>query len=179
MQKEIKHRWWILIIAALTGFLFDWWTKVQAVSHLTIGHPVHVMGTWLQFTLLYNKAALFGLDPRHLVPGFPVNSVFTIFTSIAIVALIGYYAYLKKSEVLMHLGLAMVLPGAIGNLFDRIVYPGRGVVDFIMVDLKVWPFNPWPVFNMADAYVTVGVIMLLISIVFEEQRRKSSSSRNG
>jgi signal peptidase II len=172
LQKEIKHRWWILVIITAAGFLFDWWTKTQAVRHFTQGHPVPVAGDYLQFVLLYNKAALFGLDPRRLIPGFPVNIVFTIFAGIATVVLIVYYAYLKKTELLMHLGLALVLPGAIGNLFDRIVYPGRGVVDFIMVDLKVWPFHPWPVFNMADAYVTVGVGVLLLSMVLDERRKK-------
>jgi len=172
LQKEIKYRWWILGIIAIAGFLFDWWTKTQATSHLTPDHPVPVIGNYLQFVLLYNKAALFGLDPRRLVPGFPVNLVFTVFTSIAVVALIVYYKFLKKTEILMHIGLAVVLPGAIGNLFDRIVYPGRGVVDFVMVNLRVWPFNPWPVFNMADAYVTIGVGLLLINMLLEERRIK-------
>lgn len=175
LQKEIKHRWWILAIVALTGFLLDWWTKSYAVKHFALGQPASVIGDYLQFVLLFNKAALFGLDPRHLIPGFPVNIVFSVFTSIAIIALIAYYNYLKKTEILMHLGLAMVLPGAIGNLFDRMMYPGRGVVDFIMVDLKVWPFNPWPVFNIADAYVTIGVGILLISMLFEEQHRKKKT----
>lgn len=172
LQREIKYRWWIIIIISLAGFWFDWWTKMRAVKHLALGHPFPVIGSYLQFVLLYNKAALFGLDPRHLVPGFPVNAVFTVFTSIAIIALVVYYKFLKKTEILTHLGLAIVMPGALGNLFDRIVYPGRGVVDFVMVDVRVWPLNPWPVFNMADAYVTIGVGILVVSIFMEERRRK-------
>jgi signal peptidase II len=177
LSKEIKHRWWLLGMAAIVGFFIDWWTKHLAAAHLSPFEPYNVVGNYLQLVLVHNKAAVFGLDPRQLVPGFPVNLVFTVFTALAVIVLIVYYRYLKKTDILMHWSLAIILPGALGNLFDRIIRPGQGVVDFIKMDLKIWPFNPWPVYNMADAWVTIGVCLMIISFIFEEHRRKKEQPR--
>jgi signal peptidase II len=176
VAKEIKHRWWFLIIITFVGFFIDWWTKSLAARHLSLFETVPVVGNWLELVLVYNKGAVFGLDPRQIIPGFPVNLFFTVFHVLAVIFLTVYYYYLKKSDRLMHWALAVILPGALGNLFDRIVHPARGVVDFIKMDLKVWPFNPWPVFNMADAWVTIGVGLMIICFIFEERRRKKEVS---
>lgn len=72
----------------------------------------------------------------------------------------------------MHWGVALITPGALGNLFDRLVYPARGVVDFIMVDLGFPPFNPWPIFNIADIYITVGVAIILFEFIRGTSPRK-------
>jgi signal peptidase II len=53
-------------------------------------------------------------------------------------------------------------------------HPARGVVDFIKVDLGFRPFNPWPVFNVADALVTIGIILMAASFLFEGDRRKEA-----
>ena len=172
LAKEIRFRWWILFVVTVVGFGLDLWTKSLAVRKLILGVPVKMIGDKLGLFLIYNKAALFGLDPRHFVAWFPLNAFFTVFTIIAIFVLIGYYFYLKKSDILMHWGLALVLPGAMGNLYDRIVHPGQGVVDFIKLDLKVWPANPWPIFNLADVYVTIGVIILIFTFFLDEHRQK-------
>jgi signal peptidase II len=173
LRKEIKYRWWIITAITIIGFALDWWTKYLAARYLSVGGEAHrLVGSYLELTLIYNKAAIFGLDPRHFIPGFPVNIVFTCFTVIAIIVLIAYYRSLKKTELLLHWGLAAILPGAIGNLFDRIVHPVQGVVDFIKMDLRFWPFNPWPVFNLADVYVTFGVGFMVAAFLIEDRRRK-------
>jgi len=174
LSKEIKHRWWILIVVTIAGFIIDWWTKYLAAKYLSQSQPCRIVGEYLELVLVYNRAAIFGIDPRHLIPSFPVNLFFAIFTAFASVILVVYYRYLKKTDILMHWALAVILPGALGNLFDRILYPGRGVVDFIKADLKIWPFNPWPVFNMADAWVTIGIGLMILSFILEERRRKKT-----
>ena len=177
MRKEIKYRWWIISAVALIGFALDWWTKNLAAQHLAGGGGAYqLVSSYVELVLVYNKAALFGLDPRRLIPGFPLNLVFTCFTVIASAVLIAYYRRLKKTEILLHWGLAVILPGAIGNLFDRIVHPALGVVDFIKMDLRVWPFNPWPVFNLADIYVTLGVGLMIASFIFEDARQKGEDA---
>jgi signal peptidase II len=174
LQREMKQRWLVLAAVAIVGFALDWWTKMLAAGHLG-GEPFRLLGSYVELTLVYNKAALFGLDPRRIIPGFPINIFFTFFTILAIAVLVAYYRHLKKSEILLHWGLATILPGAMGNLFDRIVHPSLGVVDFIKLDLRVWPFNPWPVFNLADFYVTLGVGLMIVSFILEERRRKRGS----
>jgi signal peptidase II len=174
VSKEIKHRWILLAIVAAVGFIIDWWTKYLAARHLSSYTPLPVAGDWLELVLVYNKGAVFGLDPRHLVPGFPVNLFFTVFHVLAVIILALYYRYLKSSDRLMHWALAVILPGALGNLYDRIVHPAQGVVDFVKMDLRVWPFNPWPVFNMADAFVTIGVGLMIVCFIVEDRRRKKA-----
>ena len=172
MVKEIKHRWWLLVIVAAAGFFLDWWTKNLAARHLFSFETYRLAGDWLELVLVYNKGAVFGLDPRHLIPGFPVNLFFTAFHVLAVIILVAYYRYLKSSDRLMHWALAVILPGALGNLFDRIIHPAQGVVDFIKMDLRVWPFNPWPVYNLADAFVTIGMGLMIVCFIIEDRRRK-------
>jgi signal peptidase II len=90
---------------------------------------------------------------------------------------VAYYKFLKTSDRLLHWALAFILPGALGNLFDRLIHPGMGVVDFIKVDLGFRPFNPWPIFNVADAWVTIGVVLMIASFLFEGNRHERSTSR--
>ena len=154
------------------GFGIDWWTKYLAAHILSPGEPRSVIGHWLEFVLVYNKAAVFGLDPRHLIPWFPLNTFFSIFMVVAAGILILYYRHLQKSDRLMHGAIMFILPGALGNLFDRVLHAPQGVVDFIKVDLGFRPFNPWPIFNMADAWVTIGVALMLVSFLFAERAAK-------
>lgn len=161
----------MLVAVAAAGFFIDWWTKYLAVQHLNMFEPRQVVGSWLELVLVYNKGAVFGLDPTRLIPGFPVNIFFTVFHVIALVVLALYYRYLRNSDRLMLWALAIIFPGALGNLFDRLVHPASGVVDFIKMDLRIWPFNPWPVYNMADAFVTIGVVMMIICFLLENRRK--------
>jgi lipoprotein signal peptidase len=76
----------------------------------------------------------------------------------------------------MHWGLALVLPGAFGNLFDRIVRPGGGVVDFIRMGIP--PDTYWFIYNVADVYITVGVGIMLFSFWREGRQRKHISNNS-
>jgi signal peptidase II len=176
LSKEIKHRWWILIVVTAAGFIIDWWTKYLAAKYLSQSAPCRLAGSYLELVLIYNRAAIFGIDPRHYISWFPVNQFFAFFTAFASIGMVVYYRYLKKTDILMHWALAVILPGALGNLFDRILYPARGVVDFIKADIGFWPFNPWPVFNMADAWVTIGIGLMILSFILEERRRKKAGA---
>jgi signal peptidase II len=74
----------------------------------------------------------------------------------------------------MRWGLTLILPGALGNLFDRIVHSQLGVVDFIKIGLSETTF--WPIFNMADVYVTIGVGLICCNFILEEIKLKKISA---
>jgi signal peptidase II len=173
VSKEIKHRWWFLILVTAAGFFIDWWTKYLAVRHLSAFEPYRLVGGYLELVLVHNKAAVFGLDPRHIIPSFPVNLFFAVFHVLAVIVLTVYFRFLKNTDRLMLWAVAVIMPGALGNLVDRLAHPAQGVVDFIKVDVGIWPLNPWPVFNMADAFVTIGVCLMILSFLFEDRRKKS------
>ncbi len=164
----------MLAVVSILGFALDIGTKLWAEAALERGVHVPVLGNLLSFVLVYNKGAVFGLNPGVWMPWMPVNAVFSVFMIAAMVVVLLYYRSSASDDRLVRWGLALVMPGALGNLYDRIVRPGTGVVDFIMVDLGVWPADPWPVFNFADMYVTVGVGFILLSLALEEWRRRKT-----
>jgi len=135
------------------------------------GERIKIIGDFFRITFIENPGMAFGFNPG-------INfklwiSVFSILASIGIVI----YLYLMKEErFTLRFSLALILGGAIGNLIDRLFYGifyGYGplfygkVVDFLDVDFFHFTlfgktFDRWPIFNIADAAVTVGVIILLI-----------------
>ncbi len=174
MIKEMKFKWVVLISVALIGFFLDWYTKFLAEKYLTYGMPHTVFGDYLQMLLVYNKGAIFGLDPKKLVFGFPTNQFFFVFNTLAMLLLAFYYHNIPKRERLMHWGIALIFPGALGNLFDRIIHAQKGVVDFIKIGIS--PDLYWPIFNFADIYITIGVAILIFCFITEEKRRKKYES---
>ena len=168
-----KNKWKLFFIVTIAGSFLDWFTKYLAVSKLQMGIPVPVIGKVLQWLLLYNTGGLFGINPKNWIPSFPVNLVFYIMSAIAIIIVVLYYSQIDAKAKFSYWGISLIMPGAIGNLFDRIIRPGKGVVDFIKVDLNFPPFNPWPIFNLADAYITIGVILILIDLWLQEKGKKT------
>ncbi|MBD3345384.1 MAG: signal peptidase II [Chitinivibrionales bacterium] len=172
MEKKLpfSNKWVLLIVITIVGFLADWYTKYLAETMLRMGKPVEVIGDYLQFILVYNKGMLFGFDPRSIFPGFPLHLFFFIFSTIAVIVLLIYYHHIRVNDLPMRFGLALILPGAIGNLWDRIIHPQKGVVDFIKMGISEDVY--WPIYNFADIYVSVGVGILLFCFIRDEVQSK-------
>lgn len=163
------RKWVFFWVVSAVGVTLDLFTKFLADTRLPLGRPVDIVGEKVQLLLVHNKAAVFGLDPRHLIPGFPLNLVFLIFSVLAVIILLVYYHRLPSGERLTRWGIALIMPGALGNMFDRVMHPQRGVVDFLKVGISEEVY--WPIFNFADIYVTVGVGLVLLVFVREEMSR--------
>ena len=89
-----------------------------------------------------------------------------VLAALAVVALVMVLRYLRSTDVTqstLHVALGLIAGGAIGNLVDRLIY--ARVVDFILVDVGVWPLNPWPVFNVADIVLVVGVGLIALDML--------------
>jgi len=133
----------ILILAADQG------TKWLAVRDLAAGRSVPVIGPALHLTLVHNRGTAFGIIPNWT----PSLLAAAIALSVAVLL---YNRHFLGRHLLVSLALALQLGGAAGNLLDRLC---KGyVVDF--VDLHVWP-----VFNLADVAITIGVILLLWHLI--------------
>ncbi len=142
MQRRI---FWIGAVLVLVADL--------VTKHLAFVHPAtaRVQGWpwidgWLVLTRHYNRGIVFGLFPGH-----PIVHL-AWFAAIIPILIVLAYACRAPSAPLW--GLGLILGGAAGNLYDRIVY--EGVRDFVQVDLGIWPANPWPVFNVADVAIVAG-----------------------
>jgi len=132
------------------------------------GFSIPIIGDFFRLTYIENPGMAFGIN----VGGKPVFSFISLVASVAIIL----YLHKSRSEPLgFRLSLAMILGGAVGNMIDRIFYGvfygesplfyGKVVdfldIDFPDLDLFGYQLNRWPVFNVADASVTIGVILLL------------------
>ncbi len=138
----------LFLAVAAGAFALDQLAKILAAARLDYGRPVPVFGRWLQLTLTHNVGSAFGL---------PISAFLPIAASAVVCMVI--LGYLFRGGLARAPGrglpLGLVLGGALGNLLDRI--RTGGVLDFI--DLRVWP-----VFNLADAAITVGVGLLAIQV---------------
>jgi signal peptidase II len=142
-----------LLATAAAVVAADQATKELALRELADG-PVELIGGVLSLRLTFNSGGAFGLLPG--LPGF-----FLIATVVVIATILLWARGLEDGRWAIPLG--MILGGGLGNLCDRLFreFEGR-VVDF--VDLSFWP-----VFNVADAAITVGVLLVLIFGVRREQ----------
>jgi signal peptidase II len=140
----------LLAGVAAAVVLADQVTKTWALHHLARGRTIHVVWT-LRLALSFNSGAAFGIG-AGLGPFIVAGGV----ALIVAFALMGRGLGLGRSAVVT-VALGLVLGGAVGNVADRVLRDqGGAVVDFI--DLQ-W----WPVFNVADAAITVGAATLVLS----------------
>ena len=136
-----------------------------------IGESIPVLGDFFRLTFVENPGMAFGI-------GFGSGKLFlTLFSLLASVALTWYLLHVRTPSFWLRLGLALVLAGASGNLVDRMFYGvfygeaplfyGKVVdfFDFEFFDFSLfgYSYSRWPVFNIADACVTSGMVLLLLS----------------
>jgi signal peptidase II len=161
----------VLIDQAAKLFIKGFDIPFLHLHHLGIlvgtGYPL--IGDFLRITFIENPGMAFGID----VGGKLFLTIFSIFASVGIFF---YLFKIRQEALVIRSALALILGGAIGNLIDRVFYGvifGEGslfygkVVDFIDVDFFNIDFlgyhiNRFPVFNVADASVSIGVVMLLL-----------------
>jgi len=152
------------IIIILAIFFFDRATKVYLINLQTEGIDIDFyIYTFLNFYLVWNTGIGFGLASME------TNIYYHILTLIIAIINVGLIFFLMKSKKPYTYLIALIIGGSLGNLFDRIYY--YAVPDFI--DLHLGKYH-WFVFNVADIFITVGIIGLL----FVELLKKEKISKN-
>jgi len=142
-------------------FALDRLTKVLAVHYLPFGIP-HKVLLFFNLTYVENSGAAFGMLQNN-------NLLFTLVT----LGLIAFMLYCRREITgygkIAKLGFLFVLGGAVGNLYDRL-FIGR-VIDFL--DLTVWP-----VFNVADSFITIGGCILAWTMIMPSGKKKENGKEN-
>ena len=136
-------------------------TKYVVERTLSLYQPVEVLGDFFRLTYIFNRGAAFGISVGEWS-----RVAFTVLPVIATLLLFVMYRGTAWSDKLRLVSIALVTGGALGNLIDR-VRSSRGVVDFL--DFGIGSTR-WPVFNVADIGVTVGALLLAVSLWREEQQ---------
>jgi signal peptidase II len=156
-QERRKFTLYTLLLLFIVAL--DVVTKMVVQRTLVLYSPVPVVGDVFRLTYIYNPGAAFGL---HL--GDYSRFIFLTLTVVAVIVLFLWYRATPWHDRLRLVAIAAVTGGALGNMIDR-VRSARGVVDFL--DIGVGAVR-WPVFNVADIAVTVGAVLLALSLWTEE-----------
>ena len=159
--KSRQGKWWSVTfpLTALLIIVADQLSKVWIRSNLALGDSVFEVG-FFRLTYVHNSGASFGLFQGQ-------SFLLTIIALVGVSALLLYAFFFHRMFPFLgnrpgKFALGLVLGGTVGNLVDRI-YIGY-VTDFI-------DFHFWPVFNIADSAILVGMIMLAFSLFFLARKR--------
>ena len=163
MNRIVKDYLYLLGIGGAVIAL-DQWTKWLVRVNLPF------QGTWLpewvswlnpyaRIVHWYNSGAAFGMFQNG-------NLIFTVLAFIVIGAIIYYFPYVESDDWTLRLAMGLQLGGAAGNLVDRLMM-GK-VTDFISV-------GTFPVFNVADSSISVGVVVLLLGVWIKERNDKKKA----
>ena len=152
MMKVNFKKTLINFIIVLTIFLVDRLSKIYILKIAELESVVNIYITqYLNFYLIWNKGIAFGLF------SFNESLVYNMITFIIAVITIVILIMIIKSERFKKYSLLLVFSGSLGNLFDRVYY--SAVPDFI--DFHVNNLH-WFVFNIADIFITLGIILIII-----------------
>jgi len=162
-----------MYLLTLFIILLDQVTKILTKIYLKGGNPdggdrtLTIIKYVLKLTYVENPGMAFGIRIGNDV-------FFSIFTSLTSLVILYLLYKLKNKQYSIQVALSLILAGAIGNLFDRIIY-GK-VVDFIYVELI-----KWPVFNIADIAVTIGMIVWITQVLFytDEKKQQANEEEQG
>ncbi|MEJ7541008.1 signal peptidase II [Staphylococcus intermedius] len=141
------------LFIALVILIGDQLTKFIIRTQMTIGESFAVLPKFLYITSHRNNGAAWGILSGKM-------TFFYIITVIILVALIVFYIKEAKHNMLMQIAISLLFSGALGNFIDRV--SSGEVVDFI--DTIIFGYD-FPIFNIADASLTIGVILLMIVLL--------------
>ena len=142
----------MIIILSIIFIIIDQVSKLIVINTLSKTKSVEVIKSFFYLTYTNNKGAAFSiLTGRRIL---------LILVALIVIGVLIYYVRKNKIEGKVNkIALSLVIGGSIGNLIDRIL---RGaVVDFL--DFKIFGYN-YPIFNLADTFIVLGVFLLLISM---------------
>jgi signal peptidase II len=148
-SRRVQH----FTLIALGIIILDQITKLLAAQ---ITEPISVLGSWFTLTLAFNTGGAFSI-----LTG---NTVLLGLVNIVVFCAIFYYNMFKKLSRLEYVSFALIAGGALGNAIDRLFY--GWVVDFLAIG---W----WPIFNIADSAIVVGVCLLVVYEVRSVLGKKS------
>ena len=159
-QKLFRN---VLFLSTLLIILtVDQITKELIKHHLLLGQSLPQDGPF-RITFITNSGGLFGVMPGY-------TTFFTVASIAGILLLVLLYRTQTGSSNSMRLSLGLLVGGAIGNLIDRLRYDY--VIDFIDI-------GPWPIFNLADSSIVIGIILLAKIVFFTSFVGGSKSSYGG
>lgn len=152
--------WWVIPVTVL----LDQLTKWLIVENIPYQGNVNIF-SWFSLVYVHNTGAAFSFLSGA---GGWQNYLFMLIALLAVICITIGLSRISRSQVFFALSLVFIAGGAIGNVIDRLCY--GYVIDFILV--YVQGVFTYPAFNVADSFITLGVIMMIIQTLFFERKKE-------
>jgi len=160
--KNFNKSLLINISLTLLIFLIDRISKIYVINlNKNFSGSEIFSSKFLNIYLIWNEGIAFGLFSSN------ENNIYNILTLFIIFVIIIIFYMITQSQGLQKYSLLMILGGALGNVFDRILY--KSVPDFI--DFHINEFH-WFIFNVADIFITIGVICMILTELIASNKKK-------
>ena len=158
----MKKKYYITIslIVAIAILIIDQVTKRIIATTMNIGDSYEVIPNFLNITSHRNNGAAWGILSGKM-------TFFFIITIIILIALVYFFIKDAQYNLFMQVAISLLFAGALGNFIDRIL-TGE-VVDFI--DTNIFGYD-FPIFNIADSSLTIGVILIIIALLKDTSNKK-------
>ncbi len=182
MINKLSNRVYIIIALIASVVVLDQITKFIVKKLMNLRDSIGIIGDFFQFTYIENPGMAFGLQMENKI-------LFTILSIGAAIVVFIYLYRMRNEKMMLVIALSFIMGGAIGNLIDRLFY-GRVVdfLDFEFFDISIPEFNflfidfpgfeltRWPIFNLADTSVSIGMIIITWMIFFVKDKQTTEST---
>lgn len=157
------------LLITIAVILLDFVSKNIVKALMQTGDSIEVLPGVFNITYVLNKGAAWGMfaDRRW---------IFMVFSTVAIVLIAIILIKNRHSHILFKTSLSLVLGGGIGNMIDRIFY-GEKLFSGAVVDFLEAAFIDFPVFNIADSAVCVGVALMFVYIIFFDGKKSTETEK--
>ena len=169
VSADNERNFMLSALITLIAVALDQFTKVLVSRNMALGDTIPIIKDVLHITYVENRGAAFSMLSES-------RWVFLTFSTLAIAAII--YVMIKfrrELSKLSSLSLAMVLGGAIGNMIDR-TFRGGVLFDGAVVDFIDFRLINFAVFNVADSFVCVGAVLLVLSVILDEKKAREKKT---
>lgn len=161
---------WRLLPYFIVVIVADQVTKYIALTTLTVGLPVPVIGEYWRWTLTFNPGGAFGMQLG--------GTTYYLVSSLAILVILLFYIWRNRHIDFLAIPLTIVSAGAMGNIIDRIRF--GEVVDFIdceFFDINIGSYHMdrWPIFNVADMAVSCGITATILLIMYHSRKNPAGT----
>jgi signal peptidase II len=157
----------LYLFIAVMVVLLDRWSKHVVAQRIRLYSHIQVIPGFFRLTHTENTGAAFSLFADSPAPW--KTHMLIAFSLIALVVVLVLLWKNNDPHIATGIGLSLIMGGALGNLWDRLVR-GR-VVDFLLVYVKQYQ---WPVFNLADSAIVVGASLLVLEILFTKSHTQEN-----
>ena len=154
----MRNKYLFLFVISSALIVIDQYTKFMVTLHIPLSYSINIVEGFFNLTHVRNSGVAFGIFSEQNSELKPYLLIFV--SIIAIIAILVIFHQTEREKRLVQGGLVLVFSGAIGNLIDRVLH--KEVIDFIDIFFNN---RHWPAFNVADACITIGVMLLAADLL--------------